>query len=80
MSEHVLLFVILGAPRVGRFVHHFPLLSDVPFNGWIVIWAVGLLLALLAAVLDFRRWFFAAALPVITFFATIAIVTSGRTG
>ena len=59
-----------------RFIGHFPLLPDLNFNGWVVIWAFGLLFALVATALGSKRWLFAAMLPVITFFSTIAIVNS----
>lgn len=59
---------------IGRVIGHFPLLPDLPFNGWVLIWAAGLLLALAAAALGSRRWAFAAILPVISFIAAFVIV------
>ena len=58
---------------VGRMIGHFPVLFDLPFNEWVLIWAAGLLLALAAAALGSRRWAFAAILPVISFIAAFVI-------
>jgi len=53
---------------------HFPASLDLPFNGWALIWAVGLLLALIAAALGPRRWAFAALLPIVSLFAAVTLI------
>ncbi len=64
---------------VGQVMGHFPVLPDLPFSGWVLIWTAGLLLALIAAALGSRRWAFAALLPVISLFAAIVIVNLPET-
>ena len=64
---------------IGRVIGHFPMHPDLSFNGWMLIWAAGLLLALVAAILGSRRWAFAAILPIVSFFAAIVIVNLPET-
>jgi hypothetical protein len=49
-----------------------PHLLDMGLDGWIACWALGLVLALLAATLGSRRWAFGALLPLASFLAVIA--------
>jgi hypothetical protein len=51
-----------------------PKLFDLPLNGWMAIWGVGLLLAFAAALLGSWKWVFAALAAVIEFFATMTLI------
>lgn len=45
----------------------FPRRIDLPFGGWVAIWVVAIVLALVASVRSSRRWAWAALLPVMNF-------------
>jgi hypothetical protein len=47
---------------------------DMGFDGWLIGWVLGILLALTAAALGSRRWALAAILPFVSFFAAAASI------
>ena len=58
---------------VLRLVPSFPKI-DLSFNYWVAIWAVAVVLALVAAARGSGRWALAALLPLATFFLLIVLV------
>ena len=55
-------------------IAHVPQEIDLSLNSWAVIWVIGLILALVAALLGSKRWFWAAILPVLTIFMVLMII------
>jgi hypothetical protein len=59
---------------VSKVVGHTPVWLDMGLDGWVWGWALGIVLALTAAVLGPRRWAFAALLPIVSFLVFIVLV------
>jgi Flp pilus assembly protein TadB len=55
---------------------HAKWIEDLPFNGWAAIWAVGLLLACVAAWLGSRWWAVGVLLIMASFLATMTLIFS----
>jgi hypothetical protein len=51
---------------------------DVPLNHWITIWAIGFVLALIAATRGSGRWVYAALIPVANFLFAIWLIQTGE--
>lgn len=62
-------WIILALSRVPFLAH-----LDLTFNQFCVVWGVGIVLAISAALLGRRRWAWAALLPVINFLGFIFFV------
>jgi len=61
---------------IGQLMGHFPAGFDMPFKGWLLVWAMGVLLAIIAAVLGSRWWAVAVILPIASCIVAIHVVRS----
>jgi len=59
---------------VLSYITRFPKYLDLPFNSWAAIWALAVILALVAAALGSRRWVIAALIPLVTFLMIIVFI------
>jgi len=65
---------------VLSYILGFPKYLDLPLNSWAAIWALAVILALVAAALGSRRWMIAALIPVVTFFLMIVFINLREPG